>query len=65
MEVMCIPFRLDYYILCAFSPTNLIQASLGDLGSHVLRTAEPQDGRNLGPYIMAWKEATGQLGTAF
>ena len=65
MVVMYIFFQLDYYIICILSSTNLMQASIGGLGSHVLRTVESQGGSNLGPYIIMWREATGQSGIAF
>lgn len=65
MEVMYILLQLDYYIVCILSSTNLMQASIGGLGSHVLRTVESQDGSNMGLYIITWREATGQSGVAF
>ena len=53
MEVMYILLQLDYYIVCILSSTNLMQASIGGLGSHVLRTVESQGGSNMGLYIIA------------
>ena len=53
MEVMYILLQLDYYIVCILSSTNLMQASIGGLGSYVLRTVESQGGSNMGLYIIA------------
>lgn len=48
MKVMCIYPGWTVLSSTAAFPTNLIQMSIGSLGSHVLRTAESQDGRSLG-----------------